>query len=435
MLYNNEDEFLKILASKISKLNTKQPSSNDWADFELAYRKHKNKKQNKKWLLVLWFGLFSILCLGIFYVSNYNLNLEETTTKYKGENNKIDYKKITSKESKAKTITSNRKSNAARIFNKDNKITDSKISSKKTSTLKTNFNKIEITSKIPQTTESQNFNSDFQIKKYNSGIVYLLNSRRYLYNLVLLPLNLTIPFNKLKYKLSDSVKMNPLSAPTKSSPIATYFELGLSIQNNNFTQLDYPSDQFFKGVGLNAGMRLQNNWSFNLGLNVMYLNQVKINKFSFQTEEHQIDRIDTTIKYNTNYNRLMMQFDTVMSYKNVNHESSSVFKNNILFISIPLQARYHIGNDKHSIYGSFGVTGTLIYQLQSLEKNVGLANENSQTTNDYTFLFAPTIGLGFHQRIYKDWTFHLASNYSNYLNSNLNQSNTFQFQTGIKYNF
>jgi hypothetical protein len=82
--------------------------------------------------------------------------------------------------------------------------------------------------------------------------------------------------------------MNTLGATTKSSPIAKYFELGLCIQNNNFTQLDYPSDQFFKGVGFNAGMRLQNNLSFNLGINIMYLDQVKINKFSFQTEEHQI---------------------------------------------------------------------------------------------------------------------------------------------------
>jgi opacity protein-like surface antigen len=205
--------------------------------------------------------------------------------------------------------------------------------------------------------------------------------------------------------------------------------------DNNFAQLDYPSDQFFKGLGLNTGIGLANKWTFNLGFTMMYLDQVKINKFTFQTEEHQIERIDTTIKYNINYDRLMMQFDTVMSYKNVNHESSSVYKNNILIITLPLQARYHIGNEKRSMYASFGVTGTLIHQSQSLAKNVGLANENTQINNDYSFLFAPTVGLGFHQRIYRAWAFHLASNYSKYLNSNLNQSNTLQLQTGLKYNF
>ena len=432
MLYNNEDEFLKILASKISKLNPKQPSKNDWADFELAYRKHKNKK----WLLIIWFGLLTISCIFLIYLMYYP---KVSTEKSIGNNHvKItpQNKATISKDSKKMILNAvNESQNSNQKIIKNNNVSESKNKSKQNDRLNNTLHENKPVNANLQLEELDKFNSNKQVAKYNNSLQNTIDSRKPKSFLLSDPINKNIIITKLTVNSIDSIKMYSLGATTKSSPIATYFELGLCIQNNNFTQLDYPSDQFFKGVGLNAGMRLQNNWSFNLGLNVMYLNQVKINKFSFQTEEHQIDRIDTTIKYNTNYNRLMMQFDTVMSYKNVNHESSSVFKNNILFISIPLQARYHIGNDKHSIYGSFGVTGTLIYQLQSLEKNVGLANENSQTTNDYTFLFAPTIGLGFQQIIYKDWAFHLASNYSNYLNSNLNQSNTFQFQTGIKYNF
>jgi len=432
MLYNNEDEFLKILASKISKLNTKQPSNNDWADFELAYRRHKKKK----WLLIIWFGLLTISCIFLIYLM---YNPKVSTEKSIGNNHvKItpQNKATISKDSKKMILNAvNESQNSNQKIIKNNNVSESKNKSKQNDRLNNTLHEKKPVNANLQMEELDKFNSNKQVAKYNNSLQNTIDSRKPKSFLLSDPINKNIIITKLTVNSIDSIKMYSLGATAKSSPIATYFELGLCIQNNNFTQLDYPSDQFFKGVGLNAGMRLQNNWSFNLGLNVMYLNQVKINKFSFQTEEHQIDRIDTTIKYNTNYNRLMMQFDTVMSYKNVNHESSSVFKNNILFISIPLQARYHIGNDKHSIYGSFGVTGTLIYQLQSLEKNVGLANENSQTTNDYTFLFAPTIGLGFQQIIYKDWAFHLASNYSNYLNSNLNQSNTFQFQTGIKYNF
>ena len=432
MLYNNEDEFLKILANKISKLNPKQPSKNDWADFELAYRKHKKKK----WLLIIWFGLLTISCIFLIYLM---YNPKVSTEKSIGNNHvKItpQNKATISKDSKKMILNAvNESQNSNQKIIKNNNVSESKNKSKQNDRLNNTLHEKKPVNANLQMEELDKFNSNKQVAKYNNSLQNTIDSRKPKSFLLSDPINKNIIITKLTVNSIDSIKMYSLGATTKSSPIAKYFELGLCIQNNNFTQLDYPSDQFFKGVGLNAGMRLQNNWSFNLGLNVMYLNQVKINKFSFQTEEHQIDRIDTTIKYNTNYNRLMMQFDTVMSYKNVNHESSSVFKNNILFISIPLQARYHIGNDKHSIYGSFGVTGTLIYQLQSLEKNVGLANENSQTTNDYTFLFAPTIGLGFQQIIYKDWAFHLASNYSNYLNSNLNQSNTFQFQTGIKYNF
>jgi hypothetical protein len=432
MLYKNEDEFLKILANKISKLNPRQPSINDWADFEMAYSKHKNKK----WLLAIWFGLFTMSCIGVFCLINNQKVSAEKAIEYNYVKVTPQNKATTSNNSKKMTVnTPTEAQNSKQNIIKNHNISDSKNKSKLNERLKNTLHEKKPLNANLQMEELDKFNSNEQDAKYNSSLQYAIDRRKPKSFLLSNPINKNIINTKLTINSIDSIKMNTLGATTKSSPIAKYFELGLCIQNNNFTQLDYPSDQFFKGVGFNAGMRLQNNLSFNLGINIMYLDQVKINKFSFQTEEHQIERIDTTIKYNINYNRLMMQFDTVMSYKNINHESRSVYKNNILYISIPLQARYYIGNDKHSMYGSFGVIGTLIYQSHSLEKNVGLANETSQTTTDYSFLFAPTIGLGFHQRIYKDWAFHLASNYSNYLNSNLNQSNTFQFQTGIKYNF
>jgi hypothetical protein len=432
MLYNNEDEFLKILASKISKLNTKQPSNNDWADFELAYRRHKKKK----WLLIIWFGLLTISCIFLIYLM---YNPKVSTEKSIGNNHlKItpQNKATISKDSKKMILNAvNESQNSNQKIIKNNNVSESKNKSKQNDRLNNTLHENKPVNANLQREELDKFNSNEQVAKYNNSLQNTIDRRKPKSFLLSDPINKNIIITKLTVNSIDSIKMYSLGATTKSSPIATYFELGLCIQNNNFTQLDYPSDQFFKGVGLNAGMRLQNNWSFNLGLNVMYLNQVKINKFTFQTEENQIERIDTTIKYNTNYNRLMMQFDTIMSYKSVNHESSMVYKNDVIFLSLPFQIRYHVGNEKRSIYAALGATGTFIYQLQNTTKNAGLNNESNQSKDTYSFLFSPSIGLGFHQRIYKNWAFHLASNYSKYLNSNLNQSNTFQFQTGIKYNF
>lgn len=436
MLYNNEDEFLKILASKISKLNPKQPSNNDWADFDMAYRRHK-KKKNKR-IIIIWLSLFTLICSGIYYYNTYTLNVEPIVHNVSSKSIKSEQKIIANNAPKRQEEKTEKSRLDVAQKNNNNNLPKLKASITIQLKDKNNLLQKEDKEKLVLTKENMVFVNQNPIKTIAFDINTLF-SRRGIIRILSFPIFNDINPSKvnavIKNKIIDSEGNKTLKTSNNSMIASKYLEIGLCFQNNNFAQMDYPSDHFFKGLGINTGIRLQNNWGINLGLNMMYLNQVKINKFIFQTEEHQIERIDTTIKYNSNYNRLMMQFDTVMSYKNVNHEISSVYKNNILFISIPLQARYYIGNEKHSLYGSMGVTGTFIYQSQSLEKNVGLANESSQTSNDYSFLFAPTIGLGFHQRIYKDWAFHLASNYSKYLNSNLNQSNTLQLQTGIKYNF
>ncbi len=436
MLYNNEDEFLKTLANKISKLNPKQPSSNDWTDFEMAYRKHKNKNQRKKWLFVFWLVLFSMLCSGLIYFSNNQITYNETNLKNQIENQIIENKKSITKDSKIKTENAAHKAqNSNRILIHENLLFDENTKSKLTGKSKNNIVKMESKESVPEMNKPDAFNLDEQSAIYYKSNVQVLYGQKLKSLLISMPINKTILSTKMKNSSTDSIKMNALNTYTKSINTVRYFEIGLCVQNNNFTQLDYPSDQFFKGVGLNAGMRLQNNWSLNIGISAMYLNQVSIDKYTYQTEEHQIERIDTTIKYNINYNRLMMQFDTVLSYKNVNHEASSIYKNNIIFIHLPFQVRYHIGNEKRSVYAAIGATGTLVYQSQNITKNVGLNNERNQSKDTYSFMFAPTIGLGLHQKIYRNLDFHLASNYSKYLNVNLIQSNSFQLQTGLKYNF
>jgi opacity protein-like surface antigen len=435
MLYNNEDEYLKIFADKISKLNPRQPSSDEWTALEMAYRKH--KKQNKKWPLLLWFGLFSMLCVGLIYFSNnQKISIEKAignnSLKAKSENN-ATINKDTNKKLIGNTTTKAQNLNENKVI--DRNVSDYENKSKQIEKLKNPLNKketIKVLSKVELLSESNTNKPDV---KPNHNILFELTSLKLKSFQISTPLKKIITSTKPTNNAINSIKTNASNNITKSSQIAKYFELGICIQNNNFKQLDYPSDQFFKGVGLNAGLHMDNKWSINLGISALYLKQVKIDKFVFQTEEQQIERIDTTIKYNNTYNRLMMEFDTVLSYKNVNHEGSSIYKNDIVFIHLPFQVRYHIGNEKRSVYVAIGAIGTITYQSQNITKNIGLSNEGNQSKDTYSFMFAPTIGLGCHQKIYKNWALHLASNYSKYLNSNLNQTNTFQLQTGLKYNF
>jgi hypothetical protein len=50
-------------------------------------------------------------------------------------------------------------------------------------------------------------------------------------------------------------------------------------------------------------------------------------------------------------------------------------------------------------------------------------------------LFAPTLGVGAYQKLYHNWSLNVSANYLKYLNGSLYQPNTFQIQTGLKYNF
>lgn len=212
-------------------------------------------------------------------------------------------------------------------------------------------------------------------------------------------------------------------------------ELGYLLQSNVYKQLNHSNDLIFNGVGAKAGLQMSNNWSLNFGLSALFFNQTEMNKSAFTTTEKHIESIDTTIKYNSFYKRLMMQIDTVMSEKNVEHQTNSSYQNSVAFYNLPIEIRYQLGNEKHGVYGALGVTGTVVYQLETKIQNIGLVNETSQSNNNYQLLFAPTLGVGAYQKLYHKWALHISANYLKYINGSLHQPNTIQIQTGLKYNF
>jgi hypothetical protein len=160
-----------------------------------------------------------------------------------------------------------------------------------------------------------------------------------------------------------------------------------------------------------------------------------MNKRAFVTTEKHIESIDTTIKYNAFYKRLMMQIDTVTSEKNVEHHANSSYQNYIAFYNLPIQLRYQLGNEKRGVYGAIGITGTVVYKQETNLNNIGLFNETIQTNNNYQLSFAPTMGVGGYQKLYHNWALHISANYLKYLNGSFHQPNNIQIQTGLKYNF
>jgi len=119
----------------------------------------------------------------------------------------------------------------------------------------------------------------------------------------------------------------------------------------------------------------------------------------------------------------------------VEHQTNNSYQNSAAFYNLPIEIRYQLGNEKRGVYGALGITGTVVYQLETNVKNIGLVNETRQSNNNYQLLFAPTLGVGAYQKLYHNWALNISVNYLNYLNGSLFQPNTLQIQTGLKYNF
>jgi len=443
MLYNNEDEFLKLLADKISQVTPKQPTNGDWASFDKTYRAHKQANKKRKTGIFIWFSILTVSLFG-FYAIYLNSNVKEQASVVKTTENKeipksevgpkplvIDTKTeiTTPRIVKNKTnLTPNKEAVAS--LNDKQMIQKFKV--------KRNNSTFRNESNIVNQNAFNKTDSHYELIKNYSDITILASSNN--------PFGLNEPqFISIENKTLFSNKINALNnSSVKNETIKTkgklkvnlaYAELGYLLQSNVYKQLNNSNDQFFNGVGVKAGSQMSNNWSLNFGLSALFFNQTETNKHAFATTEKHIESIDTTIKYNAFYNRLMMQIDTVMSEKNVEHQTNNSYQNSVVFYNLPIEIRYQIGNEKRGVYGALGLTGTIVYQFETKIKNIGLINETIQSNNNYQLLFAPTLGVGAYQKLYHNWALHISANYLKYLNGSLYQPNLLQIQTGLKYNF
>ncbi len=443
MLYNNEDEFLKLLANKVSQVTPKQPTKGDWDSFDKAYRAHKKTNKKRRMGIFIWFSVLTVSLFG-FYVIYLNKNTH----------NQVNIVKTTENKEIAKSeggpiplvIDTKTEITTPRIFKNKTNLTPKKEAV-------VSLNDKQMIQKFKVKSNNSTFRNESNIANYNT-----FNETDSHYELIKNYSDITILAssdnafglsepqfisiqNKNSFK-TEIYSVNTISA--KNETIKTkgklkvnlaYMELGYLLQSNVYKQLNNSNDPFFNGIGAKAGLQLSSNWSLNFGLSALFFNQTEINKKAFVTTEKQIESIDTTIKYNAFYKRLMMQIDTVMSEKNVEHQTNNSYQNNVAFYSLPVEIRYQLGNEKRGIYGALGVTGTVVYQLETKVSNIGLMNESNQTNNNYQLLLAPTLGVGAYQKLYHNWALNISANYLKYLNGSLYQPNILQIQTGLKYNF
>jgi hypothetical protein len=440
MFYNKDDEFFKLLGDKISQVTPKQPSNGDWASFDKAYRAHKqgNKKRKMSFLIlisILTVSLFSVYAIYLNKITNEQLSIVRPTDNKEIIKDEVSIAPFINLEKPILT-TSEIANNKTRLLpnNKEDGNEVAKQIIKKNKIENKNRNAVNVTN---QNTLIET-KGRIELIKNRSDLI-LLTSKSYLLNLSQPQLISIENRNALRTKIYsidiDSAKNKTLKTKGKLMVNLAFVELGYLLQSNAYKQLNNSSSQYFNGIGVNAGFNMSKNWSLNFGLSALFFNQIEMNKRAFVTTEKHIESIDTTIKYNAFYKRLMMQIDTVTSEKNVEHYANSSYQNYIAFYNLPIQLRYQLGNEKRGVYGAIGITGTVVYKQETNLNNIGLFNESIQTNNNYQLSFAPTMGVGGYQKLYHNWALHISANYLKYLNGSFHQPNTIQIQTGLKYNF
>ena len=440
MFYNKDDEFFKLLGDKISQVTPKQPTNGDWDSFDKAYRAHKQGNKKRKmsiliWISILTVSLFSVYAIYLNKITNEQLSIVKPSDTKEIIKDEVSIAPYTNLE-KPNLTTSEIANNKTRLLpnNKEDGNAVTKQIIQKNKIENKNRNAVNVTN---QNTLIETKGRIELIKNWSDLI--LLTSKSYLLNLSQPQLISIENRNALRTKIYsidiDSAKNKTLKTKGKLMVNLAYVELGYLLQSNVYKQLNNSSNQYFNGIGVNAGFNMSKNWSLNFGLSALFFNQIEMNKRAFVTTEKHIESIDTTIKYNAFYKRLMMQIDTVTSEKNVEHHANNSYQNNIAFYNLPIQLRYQLGNEKRGVYGAIGITGTVIYQQETNVNNIGFVNETIQTNNNYQLLFAPTMGVGGYQKLYHNWALHISANYLKYLNGSLHQPNTLQIQTGLKYNF
>ncbi len=440
MFYNNEDEFLKLLADKISQVTPKQPTNGDWDSFDKAYRAHKQGNKKRKMSIFIWLSVLTVSLFG-FYTFYLNSITNEQLSMIKPINTKEIIKdKVTSapftNSEKRNLSTPEVANNKTKLQsnNKEDGIAVAKQIIQKNNIINKNSNSVNVSNQnILILTKGR---SEL-IKNYSDITILASSNNAFILNQPqLISIENKNAIRTKIYSLDiDSAKNKTIKTRGQSMVNLAYLELGYLLQSNVYKQLNNSVNPYFNGIGINSGFNIRKNWSFNFGLSALFFNQTEINKSAFLTTEKHIESIDTTIKYNAFYKRLMMQIDTVTSEKNVEHQTNNSYQNSVAFYNLPIEIRYQLGNEKCGVYGALGITGTVVYQLETNVKNIGLVNETRQSNNNYQLLFEPTLGVGAYQKLYHNWALNVSANYLNYLNGSLFQPNTLQIQTGLKYNF
>lgn len=198
----------------------------------------------------------------------------------------------------------------------------------------------------------------------------------------------------------------------------------------------YPSNVGYNGLFVQAGYRIAPKWHIVSG--VQWGRLISYDRYEeSQTESRTtIARVDTTLKYHSGYNRIMMDIDTVTHTSTNNVQSSYSLNTERVWLAIPILAQFEFGNEKRFIGLSAGVVST---QISSITNTLVVTESGGQqrvSNNTKQWLFAPTVGAFGYQRIYKQVGAVAGVSYLTYLPNQLLQHNhSFQLSAGVRVQF
>lgn len=229
---------------------------------------------------------------------------------------------------------------------------------------------------------------------------------------------------------SDSTKY----VPRKMQPQNWFLDGGFSLIQSFNAPKAYPSDKYFSGAAVNVGRYLGKNWFVTGGVQYAQMKETNLVYVKNQQEQKDIISIDTSLKFVSAANRIMMQVDTLSHTRIVETEKEYQLNSQRTWYAMPIMVGYEIGSPKRSLFMIAGITNILVGSQNTILIK-GETAEGLRTTTQRHFIVAPTIGIGAYQRIYKNLGIHCSGQYLYYLPNAITTQQSFQIQTGLRIKF
>lgn len=433
MSYKPDDTFVALLMHKINQVTPKHPTNGDWERFDNAYRLYRKNKRKRKIIIGLWvFVVVAAFSSTLMVLHTNNSAIQSNARVVIGKPSEQPYTATSAKKKQEKFVPKSIKTKE--VKRNDKHLPSSVLAHQESGT------RSKTITHLPEKNSTELKNEALNEKMFINDIFIEPAT-------VIQPKHLevlNIPNQKVSadvFFLSDlAFRSTAPSIETQNNIISPqhrkhYISIGAVTQNTLRMDSRYPAPLLSTGIGLTVGKFIHNRWSVNIGANALLTKQSYSENIQTQTIENHIEGIDTTLKYNSSFGRIMMQFDTLTTQKIIQNNQRYSYSNNVAMFHLPIQVRYHIGSDKRSMYLFTGVTGTLLHQTQTTTIQKQSVDNTENTTQTYRLGIAPIVGIGASQTVYKNWSLHLSSSYATYVKQSLGATNLWQLHTGITYQF
>lgn len=378
-----EDNFYKALKDSIAQLPEAEPTVADWESFKLAQAREKNKKKRPFWLYILLTTTISVLAASSFL---WNLSNNNKLVEPKEVNKGIEPNLYVT--TNLKTIEKQSNKNLKPInFNKKHhpKLKESK-------NIKEEIKTSEVNNNSASTYEIKTEQTKVKDALINNWkILTMSNNQNKLRELAVIEINarnfspnkpeLMLQTPKISSLLTPNIAKRPLKADWISASL-------IPIITNTET------NTINGGIGIKLGKDFGKGWQYSFGVEI---SQISMNKTLFWNrdfERNELVKIDTTLKMNANFTKIIMVMDSV--YEKRTHTENVVKQHNITSrnIDLPLEIGYQIQVRKLSIGGTLGVFNRITHTQMSFTETYPLSREDTRSyTEKYSYQLLGSMGI------------------------------------------